>query len=456
MAATQIPPAIAAVLAASSIPYVTSESPDFVAKHASWARNPAQPTVIVQPKTAEDVSALVSACAAGGYGFVVRSGGHDTGGRSTVEGVVQIDVRSFKSVTISADKKTARVGGGVTFLDVLTELAKDNLVTPVGGIGTVGYVGWSTLGGYGPYSPSYGLGADQIVGAKLVDADGKIVEASEEVLKALRGGGASNWGIVLELTIKVYPVEEIQSGLLIYNSADMKSLFAEYLTKLDAAIQETPIPSQLYMQPLVVEIPGQGNTFALAFTWNGPASAESKAWQERAASFGPCVAQTVQPTTPLANLEGVTAMLPQYVLGHTKTVSLSRYSPQAIEVMAEMAATMPAQQGIGISIHSLDACSPSAQPRDDSTFLVRRSHYMLEIIVCGLTPEAADDALRWGTVSREKLSKVDTAMEETYFSLTWKDELNLEKTFGKHLDYLIELKKKVDPRRVFKYTTPPL
>jgi FAD/FMN-containing dehydrogenase len=77
-----------------------------------------------------------------------------------------------------------------------------------GTISSVGYVGWSTLGGYGPLSSFYGLGVDQIIGARIVDAQGQIVDANDEVLAGVRGGGGT-LGIIVELTIKVYPLEKV-------------------------------------------------------------------------------------------------------------------------------------------------------------------------------------------------------------------------------------------------------
>lgn len=73
---------------------------------------------------------------------------------------------------------------------------------------SVGYVGWATLGGYGPFSGMYGLGADQIAGARLVDARGELVDANEELLKGIRGGGGI-FGVIVELTVKVYPLKEV-------------------------------------------------------------------------------------------------------------------------------------------------------------------------------------------------------------------------------------------------------
>lgn len=74
---------------------------------------------------------------------------------------------------------------------------------------TVGYVGWCTLGGYGPFSSLHGLGVDQIVGAKLVDPKGEIVDADAELLKGIRGGGGI-FGAIVELTVKVYPLKEVR------------------------------------------------------------------------------------------------------------------------------------------------------------------------------------------------------------------------------------------------------
>jgi len=72
----------------------------------------------------------------------------------------------------------------------------------------VGYAGWSMLGGYGPFSSSYGLGVDQIVGAKVVKADGEVIDADNELLFGIRGAGGT-LGVVVELTIKVYPVGKV-------------------------------------------------------------------------------------------------------------------------------------------------------------------------------------------------------------------------------------------------------
>lgn len=52
------------------------------------------------------------------------------------------------------------------------------------------------------------MGVDQIIGAKLVDATGSLVDANDEILRGIRGGGGI-FGAIVELTIKVYALQEV-------------------------------------------------------------------------------------------------------------------------------------------------------------------------------------------------------------------------------------------------------
>jgi FAD/FMN-containing dehydrogenase len=65
------------------------------------------------------------------------------------------------------------------------------------------------LTGYGPFVGNYGLGVDQILGAKVVNCEGKLVEGDERMLQAIRGGGGT-LGVIVEMTIKVYPLDKVQ------------------------------------------------------------------------------------------------------------------------------------------------------------------------------------------------------------------------------------------------------
>lgn len=44
---------------------------------------------------------------------------------------------------------------------------------------TVGIVGWSLGGGHGPFSPQFGLGADNILEVEIITANGKVLIVNE-------------------------------------------------------------------------------------------------------------------------------------------------------------------------------------------------------------------------------------------------------------------------------------
>lgn len=203
---------IVTALSEAGIPLITPHDADFTSTLQSYTgtHEDAKPTVVTLPNTPEQVATIVTRCIEADSPMVVRGGGHDMYGRFTAPGVVSVDLRKLNSVTVSGDKSTVRVGGGVTASRVLEELEKHGLQVPVGSCGSVGFTAWCLGGGLGPYLQSYGLGADQIVGAKVVNAQGKLVDADERLLEGLRGGGGS-LAVVVELVVKAYPLENVSS-----------------------------------------------------------------------------------------------------------------------------------------------------------------------------------------------------------------------------------------------------
>lgn len=107
------------------------------------------------------------------------------------------------------------VGGGYTWQDVYPVAQKNSVVVVGGGTPSVSVLGgWMQGGGHGPASRQYGLGADQVLSAQVVLADGTIITASpcenQDILYAIRGGGPGTYGVVVETTIKAHPMVSVQ------------------------------------------------------------------------------------------------------------------------------------------------------------------------------------------------------------------------------------------------------
>ncbi|KAL2237199.1 UNVERIFIED_CONTAM: Berberine bridge enzyme-like 18 [Sesamum indicum] len=109
-----------------------------------------------------------------------RSGGHDFEGRSYVSEVpfVILDLLNFSEVTVDLEQKTAWVGGGATIgmLYFNIGIRTQTLAFPAGFSPTVGVGGHFSGGGWGVLLRKYGLAPDNIVDARIIDVNGRILD----------------------------------------------------------------------------------------------------------------------------------------------------------------------------------------------------------------------------------------------------------------------------------------
>jgi FAD/FMN-containing dehydrogenase len=144
-----------------------------------------------------------------------RSGGHCRLGSSTGPGLV-VDVSALDAVEVDGD--TARVGAGARSGAVARVLADHGRMLPLGASPHAGIAGAALGGGMGAVGRRYGLTLDNLVGAEVVLADGRTVECGPdshtELLWALRGAGAGNFGVVTRFTFRTYPAPRVHAFVL--------------------------------------------------------------------------------------------------------------------------------------------------------------------------------------------------------------------------------------------------
>lgn len=438
-----------------TIKLYTPESPDFTSTKLCCILKPdVQPFAIAQPQSAADVQALIKFAVDNDVDFVVRAGGHDTAGRSQVHGALTIDLRDLNSVVVDEASKTAKIGGGALHRNVSAELEKFGLVTPVGSVGSVGYTGWATLGGYGPFSPKHGPGVDQILSVKLVNPAGELVElkGDDELLTGLRGGGGI-FGVVIETTVKTYPLKEIVAGLVVSDPSDLEGAWTAFSAAYQDWRESGELPAELYVQPFGVPFPGAGQVFALGLTWTGEDHEAANKWVDKvASSLGkPAILKQAAPTSVYAYAEQNEKKLTYGVYGRVFPLNFKKYTPAMASVFAKYNATLPTPE-CGISIHALRA--PPAN--EASVFGAREDHAMLEMIALAKDPANEAAAAEWAQACIRELRAADpdNILESSYVSLGSDDDSDYRKIYGSQYDRLVDLKTEYDPKNVFKSAVP--
>jgi len=231
---TAVPALLPLLEQCPTIPIYSRASPNFasIRELHNTAITPqiAQPLAIVRPRTESEVAGIVRFCAEHKLSVSVRCGGHDFAGRSLVQDAVLIDIRGLDTIAVAADQASATLGGGVISGTLLGFLDSHELFTPTGFCNQVGYVGWACGGGYNLMQGVYGLGVDQILGARIVTATGDVVDTDDdpELLWAVRGAGNGPFGVVTEVRVKVYPRPTLLGGFLMFAAAEGDKVFSGF------------------------------------------------------------------------------------------------------------------------------------------------------------------------------------------------------------------------------------
>ncbi|XP_047959650.1 berberine bridge enzyme-like 8 [Salvia hispanica] len=174
-----------------------------------------KPQVIITPDHESQIPPLIDCAKQSGLEIRTRSGGHDFEGLSYVAQVpfVIIDLINLSEITVDVENKTAWVGGGATIGSLYYRIAQKTPVLgfPAGICPSVGVGGHFSGGGYGPLQRKYGLAADNVIDARIVDASGRILDRKsmgEDLFWAIRGGGGASFGVITAWKVQLVDVPE--------------------------------------------------------------------------------------------------------------------------------------------------------------------------------------------------------------------------------------------------------
>ena len=188
-----------------------------------YAREMFAPGAVAMPKTVEEVQHAVKVsqmCSA--PAFTIVSGGHNAAGYNLNTGGVVLNLQDMQFLKVDKENLVMTAQAGVRWEAVYPQLNNTGIGVTGGGCSHVGVAGFTLGGGWSWISRSYGLASDNLLDATVVLSNGTIISVNKDTAArnsevsdlwfALRGGGGGNFGVVVELQMKLHATRQVKSN----------------------------------------------------------------------------------------------------------------------------------------------------------------------------------------------------------------------------------------------------
>ena len=275
--------------------------------------------MIVVAQNAADVQAAVAFAAGQHRPVLVKTTGHQMVG--TAHGAVLITTHRMNDVAIDAVGRTARVGAGAIWAEVVQKAAKAGLAPLNGSNSQVGVSGYTLGGGLSPtLGRAHGYAADHVRSLDVVTADGELrhvdAESDPDLFWALRGG-KGNFAVVTALEFDLFPVSRLYGGGIYFPGERMADVLRAW-TAWHPDTPETMVTSfaalRLPALPKVAEPLRGVFTVSVRIAYNGTAE-DGERMIAPLRAVAPAVLDTVadMPYTDVASIHNEpTEPLPYY------------------------------------------------------------------------------------------------------------------------------------------------
>ncbi|GMN58201.1 hypothetical protein TIFTF001_027298 [Ficus carica] len=238
---TQVPDSTSIFYTPNDSLYFTVLNSSTKNRRFSFSATP-KPSAIVTQFHVSHVQATVYYSEKHGVQIRTQSGGHDSEDLSYVScyngpsGFALIDLRNLSLVSVDVESKSAWVQAGATLGEIYYAIGdkSKSLGFPAGDCHTAGVGGQIGGGGYSYLTRQYGLAADNILDAELVDAKGRILNRKsmgEILFWAIRGGGPRNMEhevtekIVHRWQCRAYKVDEDLTTYMTFQTFHVRGTF---------------------------------------------------------------------------------------------------------------------------------------------------------------------------------------------------------------------------------------
>jgi hypothetical protein len=403
-----------------------------------------RPAVIARCTGAADVIACVRFAREHDLLVSVRGGGHSVAGKSVCDGGLMIDLSTMKGIRVDPARRTVRAQPGLTLGEFDRETQAFGLATTLGVVSKTGIAGLTLGGGWGHLHAKYGLALDNLIGADVVTADGRLLTANadenEDLFWGVRGG-SGNFGIVTSLEYRLHELGPVFGGAVFYPVAK-----AQEVLRFFREFSQT-IPDELVIQCGSITTPDNMPVFAVAACYCGHPSEGEKVLKPLR-TFGPPVADAIGVMSYL-QLQGMfDPFFPPGRQTYVKSNFIRALNDDAIVALAKFAGKSPSPFSFAPFVEHWHGAATRVGITD-TAFPHRRHSYNLMFWSNWESPSESGKNIQW---TRTSWNALQPFLVEGSYGNYVSDEGDpfARAAYGLNYDRLVGLKNKYDPTNFFR------
>lgn len=412
------------------------------------------PAAVARCHDSTDVATCVRFATANGVPVAVRGGAHNAAGLGVWDDALVIDLSAMCSTTVDPVARTVRADGGCTWGDVDHATVEHGFATPSGFLSTTGVGGLTLGGGIGYLSRRFGLTIDNLLGADVVLADGRLVHASADshpdLFWALRGGGG-NFGVVTSFTFQGHDLGDhgtIYGGPVLYDLADAGEVLRWYRELLPALPVELSGWFGLLTVPPAPPFPEAlwgRKVCGIVWCWTGPLDQAEAATAPVREHGAPLVVGLHE--MPFSTLQSAfDALYPAGLQWYWRSDMVTQISDEAIAVHEKYGALLPSGHS---TMHLYPVDGAAAQvPAEATAFAHRGGGWAAVIVGVDPDPANAEQISAWTKAYWQELHPTTTGGAYVNF-LGDEGEERVRASYGKNYERLTRVKREYDPDNVF-------
>jgi FAD/FMN-containing dehydrogenase len=410
-----------------------------------------RPALIVRAADTADVVTAVNFARDNGLDLAVRCGGHNGPGLGSVDDGLVIDLRALNQVTVDPDTRTATVGGGALLGEVDAATHEHGLATPGGIISTTGAAGLILGGGIGHLTRKAGLSIDNVLGARVVLADGRVVTADEQtnpdLFWAIRGGGG-NFGVVTELKLRLHPISTVIAGPMFWELEQTPELLGWYRDFILQAPEDLngffafvsvppgePFPEELHLQKVA----------AIVWCWTGPEESAPDALAEAREQPG-LLLDGVQPMPVPALQSAFDPIYPPGDQWYWRADFVETIPDEAVEQHAKFGAALPTWKST-MHLYPIDGAAHRVGPTD-TPWAYRDANWGMVMAGVDSDPANAEAISDWSRSYWEALHPYSAGGAYVNMMMEEGDE-RVRASYGENYERLARIKAEYDPGNLF-------